>query len=85
MASYNRMKAADRAREMADRMAEVEAIDNGTWPRSLDDDMRWGPNQRFHDVTEKATYARKLCMADVTYLEAIPARVVAGELPGWEA
>lgn len=85
MASYNRMKRADREREIADRKAEIAAIDQGTWPRDIDDDFRWGANRYFHDNAEKAAYARKLCMDDVTYLEGIPGRIALGYLQNWEA
>lgn len=85
MACYNRTKAADRQREITDRKAEITAIDAGTWPRDLDDDMRWGATKTFHDAAEKAAYARALCVDEVAYLQGIPARVQAGELPGWEA
>lgn len=85
MASYNRMKVADRKREIDDRKAEIAAIDAGTWPRDLDDDMRWGICHHFRDAAEHAAYARRMCLDVVDYLEAIPARIKAGELPGWEA
>lgn len=85
MACYNRTKAASRKQEIEDRKAEIAAIDAGTWPRDLDDAMRWGANKTFHDAAEKAEYARTGCWAEVVYLEDIPARIEAGELPGWEA
>lgn len=84
MAVYNRMKAADRAREIEDRKAEIVAIDNHTWPRDINDDMRWGANRTFYDVPQKAAWVRALCESEVAYLEGVPSRIEAGELPGWE-
>jgi len=85
MVSYNYMKRADRERAIADRKAEIAAVDAGQWPRDLDDEMRWGVNKHFHDRAEKAAYARKLCADEVAYLEGIPARIEAGFLQNWEA
>ena len=85
MASYNLMKRADRDRMLADRKAEIAAIDAGLWPRTIDDDMRWGWARTFHDKAEKAAYARFMCLGDVAYLERIPARIASGELSHWEA
>jgi len=79
MVCYNRIKKADREREIADRKAEIAAIDAGQWPRDIDDEFRWVANRGFADA-----YARNLCVAEVAYLEAIPARVASGELTGWE-
>lgn len=84
MASYNLMKKADRDRQRSNRMAEVDAIDEGRWPRDINDEMRWGATRTFYDGAEKAAYARRMCMADVAYLDGIPDRITAGELPGWE-
>lgn len=91
MASYNLMKRADRERKLADCKAEVTAIEAGTWPRNLDDQYRWAdartcphnPPGVNHKI--QADYAKQMCMAEIAYLEGVPARVAAGELPGWEA
>ena len=83
MACYNRMKAESREQEIKDRTAEVASIDAGKWPRDIDDDMRWGVNKTFHDVAEKAMYARRLCVSELAYLKGLTARTKAGELPGW--
>lgn len=87
MASYNLMKRADRDRLKADRVAEIEAIDSGTWPRDLNDDMRWGAGRHFHDKAEKATYARRMCANEVDYLRDLQRRIDAKvpDLLGWEA
>ena len=85
MAAYNLMKRMDRERMLADREAEIAAIDAGMWPRNIDDEYRWGAGVTFRDMAEKAAYARKLCVADVQYLNQIPARIAGGYLTNWEA
>jgi hypothetical protein len=85
MSSYNYMKRADRERALSERKSEIDAIDAGTWPRDINDDMRWGVLLTFHDRAEKAGYARKCCENEVNYLEGIPARIKAGFLQNWEA
>lgn len=80
MPSYNLTKAADRARFRADRVAEIAAVDAGTWPRDLDDACRWHAPPR-HDATR---HARAMCAADVAYLDGVEERIAKGELPGWE-
>ncbi len=82
MAVYNRTKKADRAREIADRQAEIEAIEAGLWPRDINDQFRW------YDRTPTFTpaqWARKMCEDTIAYLTAIPGRIANGELSGWEA
>lgn len=85
MASYNRMKAESRRLEIADLKAELAAIENGTWPRDLNDDFRWGSQRTFHDKAEKAAYVESIITSEIAYLENIPARIESGELSGgWE-
>jgi len=90
MASYNRTKAADRAREIAVLKDQIAAIDAGIWPRNLDDTSHviYAATSTFNSAQEnrriQAAYTRKILQGDLDYLEAIPARVAAGELPGWE-
>ena len=85
MASYNRTKADSRRQEIADLTAEIVAIDAGSWPRDTDDAMRWGVGMSFYSHADKAAHARRMCTGAVSYLQGIPARIAAGELPGWEA
>lgn len=90
MSFYNNTKRADRLRCIADRKAELTAIDSGEWPRDYDDLLRWGDTDTnpFSSYQEnqriRAAHAKKMCLLDIRYLEGIPARVLAGELPGWE-
>lgn len=84
MACYNRMKAESRKQEITDRKAEIAAVNNGLWPRDLDDEMRWGSTKTFHDMAEKAQYAKDMCWSVVFYLGDVQKRLESGELPGWE-
>lgn len=86
MASYNFMKAADRARCLADRQAEIAAVVAGVWPRDINDLFRWGATKTFHDLAEQAVYARRMCEAEINYLNGVDARLKAGDadLEGWE-
>lgn len=91
MACYNRTKRADREQEIADLRAEVAAVDAGTWPRDINDSFRWlnAPTNPYLSAREnqriQADYAKRMCVSGIAYLEGIPARIAAGELPGWEA
>ena len=80
MTSYNRTKAEDRKREIADLKDEIAAVDAGKWPRDLRDSLKI-LGIPFLDAAEEAAYARRVCQCAVDYLEAIPARVAVGELP----
>lgn len=86
MASYNYTKAADRARSRAERQAEIDAVRKGTWPRDIDDSMRWGASKYFHDAQERAEYAAKMCQAEIDYLDGVERRIREGDssLAGWE-
>lgn len=80
MGSYNLMKRADRDRMRADRMAELEAVVAGQWPRDLDDHLRWcsRPGDPAH--------TKKMCEAEIAYLDGVQARIEAEDpdLLGWE-
>lgn len=80
MSSYNLMKKADRQRMRADRGGEIKALQDGTWPRTIDEQMRWGATTR---ETEQE-HAMRMCKADLAYLRDLEKRVQAGELEGYE-
>lgn len=92
MASYNFMKAADRVRCIKDRQAEIDAIKAGTWPRDINDSMRWtgAPTNPFLSAAEnhriRTEYATKMCQAEIDYLINVDFRIDAGDpdLAGWE-
>lgn len=90
MASYNHTKRADRSRSITDHKAEIAAVDGGKWPRDINDQFRWlnAPTRTYNSPREnhkiQAEYAKSMCLTMIEYLEGIPARVAAGELPGWE-
>jgi hypothetical protein len=76
MASYNLMKMADRARLRIDRSLELEAVMAGTWPRNIDDRMRWSK--------PTPELVAKMCEADIEYVDLLDEQIAAGEKPGWE-
>ena len=82
---FDHTRRAGRLEAIAAYEAELAAILNGTWPRDVNDDMRWGSGRTFYDRAQKAAYVRGCLENHLTYLRAIPARIAAGELPGWEA
>lgn len=86
MASYNFMKAADRAKCRVNRQAEITAVDKGNWPRDLNDQFRWGADRMFCDRQERAVYARGMCQAEIDYLDGLEERINASDsdLAGWE-
>ena len=86
MASYNFMKRADRDRCRADRQAEIDATRDGSWPRTLDDAMRWGATKTFYGTPEHSDYAAEMCQAEIDYLNGVEARIASGDdsVKGWE-
>lgn len=75
---YNRMKAADRKENQKDLRAELKAIEDGTWPRDLNDQLRYG--------RPDATYVKKLVEIELAYLEDLENRIIQGDegLTGYE-
>jgi len=67
MATYNLTKPEDRERLRADRQAELDAIEQGTWPRDLNEFMRWNPPPSF----EPRVWAARMCRADLAYLKGL--------------
>jgi len=65
MTSYNLTKSVDREALRADRQSELDAIEAGTWPRDLNDLMRWSPP---HTV-EPPVWAARMCKLDLSYLD----------------
>jgi hypothetical protein len=72
MASYSLTKAADRKRYRQDHVDELEATKNGTWPRDINDEMRWingdGP-----------AYAARMCRAAIDYIDGLEQRIKDGD------
>lgn len=76
LTGYNLMKRADRSRQREDFSRELAALDGGYWPRDSNDATRW--------MTQDRARIRKMLADGIAYLDALPARIAAGELPGWE-
>lgn len=76
MASFNLTKRESRLRRKEALESELAALDDGTWPRDTNDVMRW--------VTSDRKRIRAIIAAEIEYLEKLPERIAAGELPGWE-
>ena len=62
MPSYDLSKSPDRQRMLKDRREELAAVDDGSWPRNI--------NDRFHWVTTDIKKIRRCLLYDIEYLEA---------------
>lgn len=84
MSSYNLMKITGRDALRKDRQSELDALAAGTWPRDLNDMMRWCPPVG-GKYSEKQ-WAEKMCKADIDYLDGVAKRLTANDpdLEGWE-
>ena len=93
MAAYNFTKRADRDLCRAVRQTELDAVNNGVWPRDINDLMRWlhAPTSCFlspaHNQDIQREYTARMCRAEIDYLDGVDRRVAEGdpELAGWEA
>lgn len=82
MSSYNLMKVAGREAMRADRQAELDATRDGSWPRDLNDSMRWvGRNG-----TSPKDWAAKMCRFELDYLADLERRLQANDpsLEAWD-
>jgi len=81
----NLMKAKDRATERAARQAELEACQDGTWPRNINDEFRWlrAPTKNRRIERE---HAAKMCALSIVYLDSVDRRIAAcdPDFAGWE-
>lgn len=85
----NATKRKDREEALAGLREQLNACKAETFPRTLDEQMRysaptspylhWAENQRIY-----REHAERMIRSEIEYLEGVPARVAAGELPGWE-
>ncbi len=76
MASFNLTARESRLQRKEALQSELAALDAGTWQRDTNDVMRW--------VTSDRKRIRAMLVAEIEYLEKLPERIAAGELPGWE-
>lgn len=74
MTSYNLTKRESRLRKKEALESELAALGDGTWPRDTNDVMRW--------TTSDRKRIRAIIAAEIEYLEKLPERIAAGELPG---
>ena len=89
----NAMKAQDRAEMRAARQAELDACLDGSWPRDINDQMRWlrAPTSPFLSARAnrriEQEHAARICQSEIDYLDGINQRIAAGDpdLHGWEA
>jgi len=84
MSAYNIQKKTDRDRLRRERQDELQAIQNGTWPRDSDEFHRW--NIAGKNLSEAVKYARRMCAAELDYLDDLERRLRDGDksLEGWE-
>ena len=64
MAFYDLRKAEDRERMRQERQAELTAINEGRWPRDINDAMRW-----IGGGVANKEWAAKMCKADIECLD----------------
>ena len=92
MPSYNLQNAASRAQYRAGYEAELAAAQDGTWPRDLNDQMRWQnlPKMPYDppEVVQAAhrAYVARICKQELDYLDDLERRIRAGspDLAGYE-
>ena len=75
MSSYNLQKPEDRNRYRQDHAAELVATQDGTWPRDINDAMRW-----INGNTPE--YAARMCKSAIEYIDGLEIRIEAGEVEG---
>lgn len=75
MSSYNLQKPEDRERYRQDHADELAAVESGTWPRDINDQMRW------INGGGAPEYAAKMCQSAIDYIDGLEARIESGEAP----
>lgn len=74
MSSYNLQRPEDRDRFRQDHAAELAATQDGTWPRDINDAMRW-----INDNTPE--YAARMCQSAIDYIDGLEERIKTGDVP----
>jgi len=72
MSSYNLGKPEDRNRYRQDHASELAAVEEGSWPRDINDQMRW-----IRDPSP--VYAAKMCRFAIAYIDDLEARIARGD------
>jgi len=65
MSAYNLQKSEDREALRQERQSELDACLAGTWPRDINDTMRWNPPFGIEPVK----WAAKMCQLELAYLK----------------
>lgn len=78
MSSYNLQKPGDRERFRQDHADELAAVEDGSWPRDINDAFRW-----IHGSSPEHTaqYAARMCQSAIDYIDDLEIRIEAGEAP----
>lgn len=66
MSFYDLANPKDRERMRQERLAELQAIKDGTWPRDINDQMRWIAVPLGWTLIQWAEY---MCMGELDYLD----------------
>lgn len=66
MAAYNLNTARGCKNLLLDRKSELAAIKRGSWPRDINDVMRWSAPQG----TSPKAWAARMCKAEIEYVKA---------------
>lgn len=75
MSSYNLEKVADRDRIRKERAEELLAVQEGRWPRDIDDLLRWSRRD--------ALYAGHMCKIEIAYIDDLEKRIARGDSDLW--
>jgi len=77
MASYNLTKPEDREQYRKDHADELAACKDGSWPRDINDDMRW-----IHangNLKQRQAYAARMCQSAIDYIDGLEKRIAEGD------
>ena len=77
MSFYDIRLREDRDRLRKERQDEITALETGKWPRDTDDILRWSRTDK--------KYVKRICLAEIIYLDIIEGRVKYGEIENMSA
>lgn len=84
MSSYNYKKAADRNRRRQEIKSALEAIENKTWPRNLNESLEF--TGKYRGKFTEIEWAEKIYRFELKYLQDVEVRLCQNDpaLIGWE-